>query len=155
MLPIAKIAWRYGACTQNGLHKMSCLKVLFKALLSIFWKVMNMNFGYVQWIVVPFIASPFESQLVLVSSSSPFFFVCPFSFIPKGARSLWIYFSCHIHLVIKYQSRFWKLFRLCLLSICLFKQIEVAQVTNFPKTLSLYQSLMHNKSWVDFEIREG
>jgi hypothetical protein len=76
---------------------------------------------------------------VLVSSSSPFFFVCPFSFIPKGARSLWIYFSCHIHLVIKYPSRFWKLLRLCLLSICLFKQIEVAQVTNFPKTLSLYQ----------------
>lgn len=40
----------------------------------------------------------------------PFFFVCPFSFITKGARSLWIYFSCHIHLVIKYRSRFWKLF---------------------------------------------
>ncbi len=78
-------------------------------------------------------------QFFLPFSPPPFFFVCPFSFITKGARSLWIYFSCHIHFVIKYRSRFWKLFRLCLLSICLFKQIEVAQVTNFPKTFSLYQ----------------
>jgi hypothetical protein len=38
----------------------------------------------------------------------PFF--DPFSFITKGARSLWIYFSCHIHFVIKYQIRFWIIF---------------------------------------------
>jgi hypothetical protein len=94
---------------------------------------------YVQWIVVPLLQVLLSHNLCWSVLPPLFFFVCPFSFIPKGARSLWIYFSCHIHLVIKYPSRFWKLFRLCLLSICLFKQIEVAQVTNFPKTLSLYQ----------------
>jgi hypothetical protein len=54
---------------QNGMSQT----IVQGTFWAFFWKVMNMNFGYVQWIVVPFIASPFESQLVLVNYL-PFFF---------------------------------------------------------------------------------